>query len=348
MRDAARKKIERMKAVLQELMRTTRDCPGSDVPFDELAQLVQQAEDEEKNGGNAEEIMAGGVARIEEQLREAHEERTVRYPQPEFLAPFIGCQMINIGVAGGPGTGKSTFINTARGLKSCDEEALRTSAVGQCTMEEKRVDLCFPELGGMKVNLWDLPGGGTNDFPSKTYIRDFGIRYFDCVLCFTTRTWLESESSVIAELKKNHVPYFIVRNQVDVAINAAIVNKEEELDAEELSHDIKQQVEKDTIDEIKHKLVVVKELGNRAYCISSRYKNQTRYDFPTLVHDLVAAVKTGKVDMNRNCPICFLEFADHGGEGGACVMICSQCRCNTCSQCLPSLDVCPLCRGALE
>lgn len=347
MRDEARKKLDRMKSVLLEIAQACRDCPGSDVPMHEITHLVQQAEDAERDGGNAEEILRGGVTRIEAQLREAYEDRS-DYPRPEFLAPFMGAQMINIGVAGGPGTGKSTFINTARDLRQNDPESVRTSNIKQCTMEENRVELRIPGLDGVVVNLWDLPGGGTDDFPTETYIRKFGIRYFDCVMCFTTRTFLEAESRVIAEMKRWHVPYFVVRNQVDTAIHAAMEGKKDELEVEELSDDLKQEIQTDTIQEIKQELVVVKQLSKRAYCISSYYRNRSKYDFQVLIRDVATAVKTGRVDMTRDCPICMDEFADYGGEGGALLTICTRCRCNVCSVCRPSLHECPLCRAALE
>ena len=35
------------------------------------------------------------------------------------------------------------------------------------------------------ARLWDLPGAGTRDWPSATYVRDAGLRHFDGVLLVT-------------------------------------------------------------------------------------------------------------------------------------------------------------------
>lgn len=77
---------------------------------------------------------------------------------------------INIGVIGQSHSGKSSFINTIRGLKSGDKGAATVRNLS-CTKEPTPYEYPNNSL----VKLWDLPGVGTTKFPMKTYMDKINV-----------------------------------------------------------------------------------------------------------------------------------------------------------------------------
>jgi hypothetical protein len=43
------------------------------------------------------------------------------------------------------------------------------------------------------ARLWDLPGAGTKDWPSESYVRDAGLRHFDGVLLVVAGAFSDAE-----------------------------------------------------------------------------------------------------------------------------------------------------------
>ena len=72
---------------------------------------------------------------------------------------------ITIGVIGESHSGKSSFINTIRGLKSGEPGAAPVK-YRECTRQPTPYE--YPK--NPLVTLWDLPGVGTNNFPQETYM----------------------------------------------------------------------------------------------------------------------------------------------------------------------------------
>ncbi len=72
---------------------------------------------------------------------------------------------LNIAVAGGSGVGKSTLINTFRGLSANDIDA---APVGVVETTKKVIEYNDPKHP--EFIYWDLPGCGTPSFPRETYL----------------------------------------------------------------------------------------------------------------------------------------------------------------------------------
>ena len=72
---------------------------------------------------------------------------------------------ITIGVIGESHSGKSSFINTMRGLRSGDPGAAEAKH-RECTREP--TPYVYPH--NPLLTLWDLPGVGTKNFPQETYM----------------------------------------------------------------------------------------------------------------------------------------------------------------------------------
>lgn len=47
------------------------------------------------------------------------------------------------------------------------------------------------------ARLWDLPGAGTKDWPTETYICDAGLRHFDGVLLVVAGAFSDAEETRI-------------------------------------------------------------------------------------------------------------------------------------------------------
>lgn len=77
---------------------------------------------------------------------------------------------ITIGVIGQSHSGKSSCINTIRGLKSRDKGAAAVRNLS-CTKEATPYE--YPN--NSFVTLWDLPGVGTTKFPKDTYMDKINV-----------------------------------------------------------------------------------------------------------------------------------------------------------------------------
>ncbi|XP_052242397.1 interferon-inducible GTPase 5-like [Dreissena polymorpha] len=73
---------------------------------------------------------------------------------------------IKIAVTGKSGSGKSTLINALLNLKDDDEGAAKTGCV-ETTSEPTP----YPHPNNRNLELWDLPGVGTPNFPQSTYLK---------------------------------------------------------------------------------------------------------------------------------------------------------------------------------
>lgn len=147
---------------------------------------------------------------------------------------------------------------------------------------------------------WDLPGAGTPNFPQATYLKQMGIRYFDVAILVTSSRFTEAELMLAQELQKFEVPFFMVRNKVDVDIESEIVKEEESLDDDddgeehELTKPQRAAVAKQTIQCIKDYFNL--EYGiDKVYCVSARRKLRKDYDFPSLEEDILEAVRRQRV-----------------------------------------------------
>jgi GTP-binding protein EngB required for normal cell division len=197
----------------------------------------------------------------------AREEARRRYPQPQWLKTK-GC--INVAVTGNAGVGKSSFINTIRGLRPRDDGAADVSP-NETTMEPSCYD--YPGLP-LATKLWDLPGAGTQRFPREGYIQSMGLRYFDVVIIVTATRYTETEVMIADELQRFGVPYLMVRNKVD----ADVTNNQDDHDAAEES----------TLAMIRNDMQ--KQGVACPYLVSSKFARKSDFDMNQLKEDALQAI----------------------------------------------------------
>eukprot|EP00439_Symbiodinium_sp_Y106_P079193 s1667_g17.t3 len=126
-----------------------------------------------------------------------------------------------------------------------------------------------------------------------------GIRYFDAVLLITSSRFTEAELMLAEELQKFEVPYFMVRNKVDIDIASEILREEESLEGDdgdecELPKEDRERVEQQTINCIKTYFASEYSV-DRVYCVSSRRKLRSNHDFPSLEVDILEAIRKQRV-----------------------------------------------------
>ncbi|XP_066302050.1 interferon-inducible GTPase 5-like [Branchiostoma lanceolatum] len=131
---------------------------------------------------------------------------------------------VNIGIVGEAGAGKSTFINSFRGIKPGEEGAAEVSAFRHTTNDVTR----YPVPDNQNIVLVDFPGvifrnTGTRtdvveEFNTKSYLNLYGAEMEECdvflvfVTCRVSNNiiWIANE---VRKMKKN---VLFVRSKIDV------------------------------------------------------------------------------------------------------------------------------------
>jgi len=122
---------------------------------------------------------------------------------------------LNVAVIGNSGVGKSSFINTIRGLNADDEGAAGVGA-NQTTMEPRS----FQHPDNPKMLLWDLPGVGTNQFPRATYLDKIDVDRYDFFLLMTAARFMENDTWLGNEFRRRKKKYFFVRTKIQQDVDS--------------------------------------------------------------------------------------------------------------------------------
>uniref|UniRef100_A0A3B4FID9 IRG-type G domain-containing protein n=1 Tax=Pundamilia nyererei TaxID=303518 RepID=A0A3B4FID9_9CICH len=122
---------------------------------------------------------------------------------------------LNIAITGESGSGKSSFVNSFRGVSDDDEGAAPTG-VKQTTSEVTP----YPHPNYSNVTLWDLPGIGTTKFPAKKYLKLVGFEKFDFFIIISNTRFTENDVKLAQETQKMKKKFYFVRSKIDNDINA--------------------------------------------------------------------------------------------------------------------------------
>ncbi|XP_074927296.1 interferon-inducible GTPase 5-like [Chelonoidis abingdonii] len=123
---------------------------------------------------------------------------------------------LHIAVTGESGSGKSSFVNAIRGLRDDDEGAAATGVVETTTEPTP-----YPHPKHPNVTLWDLPGIGTPDFQSHTYLERVGFPRFDFFILIASERFRASHVQLAQEIQKMGKRFYFVRSKVDADLYAA-------------------------------------------------------------------------------------------------------------------------------
>lgn len=121
--------------------------------------------------------------------------------------------VVNIAVIGNSGVGKSSFINSFRGIRAnCDGAA----AVGVNETTEVPTKYVHPD--NRNIALWDLPGVGTLKFPKSTYLQDVGFDKYDYFLIMSSTRFTENDLWLAKEVHMLGKCFFFVRTKMNVDV----------------------------------------------------------------------------------------------------------------------------------
>ena len=125
---------------------------------------------------------------------------------------------LHIAVVGMAGTGKSTLVNSLRGLLASDPGATKT---GPCesTMEAGRYPHPDKESPLSRIVWYDMPGVGVQSIPdSSDYFNTQGLFIFDFIIVVLADGFRTQELSILASCKMYNIPSFLVSSKADIKI----------------------------------------------------------------------------------------------------------------------------------
>ncbi|XP_045158281.2 interferon-inducible GTPase 1-like isoform X2 [Mercenaria mercenaria] len=180
---------------------------------------------------------------------------------------------VKIAIAGNSGTGKSSLINTLRGMRPGDKGAAK---VGVTETTTEAVSYRFPNND--RIRIFDLPGMGTIHFPRQNYMEDMKVSTYDAFIIVTSERITENDVWFTKEIMSKNRHVCFVRTKIDTEL------------ANEKKDNPKGFVKEKCLAEMRNEIITTlkKELGPEKLCgiylLSSRDKD--RYDFPKLTDAL--------------------------------------------------------------
>ena len=172
---------------------------------------------------------------------------------------------VKCGITGPSGSGKSSLINAIFGEKIAAVGVVETTSREQEFTHE-----------GKGLILVDLPGIGTPNWPTETYIERLKLLTYDSFLLVTTERFTENDVFLYRELTSRGKPCFVLRNKFDRAIEDGL--HDNGLSAEE----VRRQIEAD----IRANLLPAS--PERIYLTSGRHP--AKYDLGCNLNDISEAL----------------------------------------------------------
>ena len=185
-------------------------------------------------------------------------------------------EKLNIAVVGSSGVGKSTFVNTMRGLKRGDPHYARTGVT-----ETTKEIASYPDPKNPNLLYWDLPGCGTPRFPREQYLEKVNFHQYDFFLIITSTRFTEDDLWLSKQIEKDGKSFYFVRNKIGIDLQN---EKDEEPETEESA--ILDKIRRYCLENLRGFDQLV-ELQKRIFLISAKLENYEKWDFPRLVDSLL-------------------------------------------------------------
>uniref|UniRef100_A0A8D0NPN5 IRG-type G domain-containing protein n=1 Tax=Sus scrofa TaxID=9823 RepID=A0A8D0NPN5_PIG len=186
---------------------------------------------------------------------------------------------LDIGVTGGTGSGKSTFVNAIRGLGDEDPTSACTGVVEMTMAPTPYLHPKYPN-----VIIWDLPGIGAPAFQADKYVQRVLLDRYDFLLLLTSESFTANHARLAREILQQGKRFYCVRSKVDVDIAASRSRRpssfSEERVLSQIRDDCVQRLEAEGLKDPKVFLLSMFELG--------------KYDFDLLEEAMVRGLESHK------------------------------------------------------
>jgi len=196
---------------------------------------------------------------------------------------------LKIGIIGNSGAGKSTFINSLRGIKKRDKGAAKTGS-NETTMEPKE----FPHPNNEKITIWDLPGVGTPNFPKDEYLEKIGFNTYDCFVVISAARFTENDLFLTQRILEKNKTFYFVRNKIDQELENPD-DDDETIDEVKVLAEIRNETLKNLEDMRKN--MKYERSFKKIYLISAMFKKKDEFDFPELLKDLLVDLPKNKSEV---------------------------------------------------
>eukprot|EP01043_Picozoa_sp_COSAG02_P020855 COSAG02_NODE_1040_length_15035_cov_198.613819_5_plen_441_part_00 len=171
----------------------------------------------------------------------------------EISRKLPSSKSVRIGVTAMVGAGKSTYINTMRGLKPSDECAAKVGVI-----EETSKAMDYPSPDNPCVVFVDLPGYSTPTFPTKTYTEKLKLCALDAVVILTQDKIKTDDHTIYEEVRRCGTPVFYAFSRARSQCESNEEDKGQSCD--ETKKELRKEARK-------------KGFKTQAYMISARYKD---------------------------------------------------------------------------
>ncbi|XP_053374136.1 T-cell-specific guanine nucleotide triphosphate-binding protein 2-like [Mercenaria mercenaria] len=151
-------------------------------------------------------------------------------------------ERVNVAVLGRTGVGKSRFLNAIRGCHSPKDQAY--APIG--SVETASIPKAYPHPRNKFLQLWDLPGIGTETFPRKEYIRNKDIKFYsyDIYVIMASDRFTEDEVYFAEKLDDSGKVFIFVRTRVDINLDGV---DDIEAEVKKIRNDCEKIVSKSTV-----------------------------------------------------------------------------------------------------
>ncbi|VDI46016.1 Hypothetical predicted protein [Mytilus galloprovincialis] len=148
-------------------------------------------------------------------------------------------EKVKFGIAGQTSTGKSSFINMLTGSTKSNEKRAKTSGYGNTT----KLTTEYTYTRQRNVSFVDCPGFGTPSFKPQSYFEEMGVNRFDYIFIFFNVISI-IDIQFAQALAKKDMKFCFVRTKLDIDIESAEHDSEENISPDSIASNLRETTEK--------------------------------------------------------------------------------------------------------
>ncbi|KAM9034728.1 interferon-inducible GTPase 5 [Sarcophilus harrisii] len=123
---------------------------------------------------------------------------------------------LDIAITGGAGSGRSTFVNSLRGLGDEDQGSAQTGLAGATSAPTP-----YPHPKYPNVIVWELPDLGAASLQPEQYLEKVLMGRYDLFILLSAERFSPGHARLARALQARDKPCYLVRSKVDVDVAAS-------------------------------------------------------------------------------------------------------------------------------